>query len=312
MSQNEPSVLEANIVKTVAWFSLFEYPLTVFEIWKWLGVKSSLAEVELILQNSSWLRSRLEFKDGFYTLGGRSVDTIIATHQERFLDAVRKFKKLNLAVKYFSLFPFVRAVFACNTLAWHNTTPSSDIDLFIVVSPGTIWLSRFLLVVPFALFRKRPNLHPAIPSPHHSTTYDPFCFSFFVTTENLSSEKLLLPEGDPYMAYWLASLIPVFDRDNVCKYLKKENCWLFEVLPNIQKDKITTIVAIQSRPFFLRGLEKFAKFFQTKFLPQTIKDLSNLDSRVMISDSMLKFHLNDRRAYFRDEWKKLYEARGVS
>ena len=302
MSQNEPSVLEANIVKTVAWFSLFDYPLTTFEIWKWLGVKISLIEVELTLQTSLWLRGRIEFKDGFYVLGGRPVDTIISTHQERFLDAVRKFKKLNLAAKYFSLFPFVRAVFACNTLAWHNTTPSSDIDLFIVVSPGTIWLSRLLLVTPFRLLGRRPN----------QNKIDPFCFSFFVTTKNLSTEKLLLPEGDPYMAYWLSSLIPVFDRDNVHKQLKKENCWLFELLPNIQEDKITTIPNTQSEFFLLQSFENFAKFFQNKFLPQAIKDLANLDSRVVISDSMLKFHLNDRRAYFRDEWKKLYEARGVS
>ncbi|MFA6132021.1 MAG: hypothetical protein WC702_03080 [Patescibacteria group bacterium] len=307
MDQVKPSVLEAGIVKTVAWFSLFDYPLTAFDIWKWLGVKSSFAEVEETLRTSLWLRGRLEAKEGLFVLGGRSAEGIIATHQERFLDAARKFKKLGWAAKYFSFFPFVRAVFACNTLAWHHTAPESDIDLFIVVSPGTIWLTRLLLVTPFRLLGRRPK----------QTTVDPFCFSFFVTDENLSLKDLLLSEGDPYMAYWLASLVPVFDRDEIQNRLNEKNNWAFNFLPN------AFLVPSQPRgrgrsphQTWRKGvgdfLETLAKRFQQKFLPEPIKNAANLDSRVVVSDSVLKFHLNDRRAHFRDEWKKIYEAYGAS
>lgn len=305
VNQGEPSVLEAAIVRTVAWFSLFDYPLTAFEIWKWLGSKSAFSEVEGALRTSVWLRGRLEAKDGFFVLGGRSAETLIAICQERFLDAARKFKKLRWAVRYFSLFPFVRAVFACNTMAWRHTAPESDIDLFIVVAPGTIWLSRLLLVTPFRLLGRRPK----------QTAVDPFCFSFFVTDDSLSLEKLLLPEGDPYMAYWLASLLPVFDREGVQNQIVEKNKWAFEFLLN-------TYSTAPPSPFVLspqnqkregesknRGVvdlfERLAKRLQQKFLPEQIKTVANLDSRVIVSDSVLKFHVNDRRAYFREAWKKL-------
>jgi hypothetical protein len=259
----------------------------------------------MVLRESVWLRGRLVFQDGFFVLGGRLAETEVARRQRRFLDAARKFKKLRRAVRYFSLFPFVRAVFACNNLAWRNTAHGSDIDLFIVVSPGTIWLSRLLLVLPFVLFKKRP-------SPHSPKAVDPFCFSFFITTDHLSLEKICLPESDPYMAYWLASLVAVLDRDEIQKQLRVENKWVFDQLPNCQgqlhgwSDRPIREVASNHQSF-----ETFAKHLQTKCFPKAIKTAANLDSRVMISDSILKFHLNDRRAVFREEWKKIYEAFGV-
>jgi len=302
MSQSKPSVLETAIIKTVAWFSLFDYPLTLFEIWKWSGHKTSLAEVEGALRESVWLRGRLEFQDGFFVLGGRPIETLIAIRQERFLDATRKFKKLHRAARYFSLFPFVRAVFACNTLAWHHTMPESDIDLFIVVAPGTIWLSRLLLVMPFRLLGRRPK----------QTTIDPFCFSFFITSDSLSLEKLLLPDGDPYMSYWLASLIPILDRGEIQNQLVEKNKWAFEILPNAYSFLSPSKLWGRGRTplrVWRKGvgvlLERLAKQLQQKFLPPQIKDAANIDSRVIVSDTMLKFHLNDRRVYFRDEWKKL-------
>lgn len=303
MEQSEPSVLEAAIVRNVAWFSLFDYPLTSFEIWKWLGVKSSLAEVEKALRESVWLRGRLVAQDGFFVLGGRPIEALITIHQERFLDAARKFKKLHRAAKYFSLFPFVRAVFACNTLAWRHTTPESDIDLFIVVAPGTIWLSRLLLVTPFRLLGRRPK----------QTTVDPFCFSFFITEESLSLEKLLLPDGDPYMAYWLTSLVSIFDRGGIKNQLTEQNKWAFDILPNIfsapppfQKIPPSSLTLSPQKQKGEGGwFESLAKRLQQKFLPIQIKEAANLDSRVVISDAILKFHLNDRRAYFREAWKKL-------
>lgn len=307
-----PSELEKNIVKTVAWFSLFDYPLTAFEIWKWLGLKCFLPEVETTLRESVWLRGRLAFQDGLFVLGGRPAEVAVALHQERFLDAARKFKKLNRAASFFSLFPFVRAVFACNNLAWHNTAPKSDIDLFVVVSPGTIWLSRLLLVIPFVFLKKRPpNALMSKKASPLVKTQDPFCFSFFVTSDRLSLEKLFLSDGDPYMPYWLASLVPVFDRDGIQNKIFEKNKRVFGFSPNVFLTSSNNRKKFLLPLGFLKIFEPLARSLQKKFFPRPIKAAANLDTRVIISDSVLKFHLNDRRAWFRDEWKKLYEAYGA-
>lgn len=333
MNQVGATALELTIARTLAWFSLFDYPLTSFDLWKYLyqpDKKYSLIEVETVLFESRWLAEKIKISGGFYFwFEGKDDTLMIKITQARFLDATRKYKKLRWAVRYFSLFPFIRAVFACNNLPWHNTSAGSDIDLFIVVEPGTIWLSRLLLVLPFALFKKRPiqnsttpPLSPSfgLPPPlklwrtgrgasHHSTTFDPFCFSFFTTEDNLNFEKLLLQDEDPYFSYWLASLVPVLDRDNLQERLWSENKWLVETLPNIFLSTKHNEISPQILPAlplnFLKFFEAPVRWLQYKFLPCELRDAANRNSCVIVSEQMLKFHTNDRRERFRDEWQKI-------
>jgi len=178
-----PTELERSIYATVAWFSLFEYPLTIFEIWKWLykpagEVKMEMEEVYGALEKSAWLREHVVEDHGFWSL--RKAPQKIERRHERFLDALRKYGKLRFALRYISLIPTVRAVFAVNTLSWWNTRPESDIDLLVVAKPGTVWLTRLFVVAPFALLKRRPK----------ERGRDPFCFSFFVSEDALALASL--------------------------------------------------------------------------------------------------------------------------
>lgn len=51
--------------------------------------------------------------------------------------------------------------------------------------------------------------------------------------------------------------------------------------------------------------ERLAKEIQLRRLPARILDMMNKDSRVVVTDSVLKFHDNDRRAEYRDRWNAL-------
>jgi len=227
--------LEQSVMRTILWFSQFSYPLTVFEIWKWLLKPErayGLAEIYTILERSPWLKEKLESHSGFYALKGSGVEKLALDRQVRFLDAERKFRVLRRAAHYFSLLPGVRSVAVGNTLAWWSTTKDSDIDLYIVTRPGHIWSSRFWLVVPFLLMGRRPS-HAGSP-PYQGGArggLDPFCFSFFSTTQRLNLEELCLPR-DYYMAFWIRSLVPIFDRDGSLADLYKENRWAIRSLPN--------------------------------------------------------------------------------
>lgn len=272
-----PSALELTIAKTVAWFSLFETPVTVFEIWKWMLEPErpyALEEVYAALEGE-WLRARLQFQDGFIAIPRLakndprlSLGALVSARRERFLDAVRKFGKLRRASRYFAALPCVESVSAGNTLAWWNTRPDSDIDLFVVTRPGTIWLSRLLMVAPFALLGKRPG----------ASSVDPFCFSFFVASDAVDVSSFRLPGGDPYLSYWTRSLVPIFRRS----------------APRFRVP--TPVVGM---------LERAAKWIQLRRLPARIRGMMNRDSRVIVTDFVLKFHDNDRRAEYRDKYNAL-------
>lgn len=295
--------LEQAILKTIAWFSVFAYPLTVFEMWKWLyapGDACRLADVYRVLASSERIREAVQTQDGFYCLAHQDVNALLRTRHERHLDAVKKYKKLRRAAAYFSLFPSVRAVAVGNTLSWWHTRPDSDIDLFIVTRPQTIWVTRLFLVLPFLLLGQRPE------QGDRPRSEDTYCFSFFTTTEALNLHSLRLRGGDPYFAYWITSLVPILDRGDVLVQGAKENCWATEEVPHADIRPLhprLQAVRVPTLPIPTRPFERMSKRVQMRKFPRAIREEANQDTRVIVSDQMLKFHANDRREQYRDQWR---------
>ena len=300
----EPTRLEQSVFKTVAWFSLFGYPLTVFEVHKWLiepDGRYDLAQVYKVLETSEWLSRRVWQEGAFVSLRGTDRhEGQVARRHERFLDAVRKYRLARRASAYMKLVPGVRAVSVGNTLAFWHTDETSDIDLFIVTSPGRLWSSRLLLVLPFVLLGKRPGT-PGVK--------DPFCFSFFVDADSLQLESLCL-ERDYYMAMWVKSLVPLFDRSGVMGEVARVNRWADVMHPHARGRCVHGAHETASVPSFgvqPRLFDRVCASFQRKRLPALIADQANQDSCVVVSDQVLKFHTNDRREQYRDAYERIIE-----
>lgn len=296
-----PTDLERAVVRTLIWFSLTEHPVTAFEVHKWLlqpEGKYELGQVQRVLLQSEYLDKKIQRSQGMYALKGSvSIEEQIRQRQKRFQDAERKFKTLRRWAHVFRLLPGVRAVAAGNTLAWWGTNEQSDIDLFLVTDPGCIWSSRFWSVLPFALSGRRP----------HTGRRDPFCLSFFATRDALQLESVCL-DRDVYMAYWLKSLVPVMDQESFLSQLHLENRWVEALLPNAfaradhHRHTPAALPAPVRQP---RLLESVFRSLQRRRLPVRLKELANQDTRVVVTDHMLKFHANDRREQFRDRFEQL-------
>lgn len=287
-----PSELEKSVYRTLAYFSHFRYPLTGFEVWKWLlepGGPVSLFEVLETLKSSNWLRDKVTAFQGFYALGDAQ-----AWHRDRhvrFLDAMRKYRKAERTVQLLGRLPWIHGVAVCNSLSWYQTTQQSDIDLFVVTKPGRVWSARLLSTIPAMLLRQRPG----------EAKTDPVCLSFFCTDQALDFEKLKIGTSDPYLAYWCRSLVPLIDHSDWMDNFEMHNAWLREVLPHAQFVRR----ASRFRPYVKARLpwvplsERLAKQLQMEKFPASIRSLMNRDSRVIVSDDMLKFHEQDAREQIR-------------
>ncbi|MFC1788243.1 hypothetical protein ACFLZY_03435 [Patescibacteria group bacterium] len=304
---SSPSPIEKAIYTTVCWFAVSSYPLTVFEIYKWLwspGQGFSLSDIFLALSESQWLQNRLSYQDGFYTIKqSQQIGQLIKMRRIRYLDACRKFEKLKKIIKYFAWLSGVQAVAAANTLSWWHTNKQSDIDLFIIVKPGTIWLSRLFLVLPFALLRQRPNTG--------GIGIDPFCFSFFVSKDKLCLETLSIATPDPYLTYWIQSLVPVLDRQCIFDKLVTKNSWVKNYLPNSFLQPLHPCLGqVQTLGIVLapRLFEGLARRFQMRRFPDRLKKIANQDSRVIVNDQMLKFHVDDERLNYKAKFEELIDT----
>ena len=103
---NMPTLLEQSILKTLCWFSVTDYPVTGFEIWKWLLEPDrayELSEVFRVLESSEWLHNRITNENGYYMIQNDSISLPcegegrgegfdrVGLRQEHYLDAIRQY-----------------------------------------------------------------------------------------------------------------------------------------------------------------------------------------------------------------------------
>lgn len=267
------------ILKTVAFFDLFDYPLTAYEIYYYLDKKYPLA---LILETLS-STSRLEQQIGFYFLSGRS--EIIKIRQARHNYSLRKIKIAQFFSRLFSLLPFIKVVALANSIGQHNLRDGSDIDFFIITSAKRLWLSRLYCTGLAKILNRRPSAR---------NKKDKLCLSFYLSEEHLNLDDLKLPTGDPYFEYWQRSLVLLYNKD--------DNYEKFLVANSLVGDN-SEIVFENSGSF----LEKLARQWQLAIMAPELKQKMNQNSGVVVNDSVLKLYLTDRRQEFLNKYEQKLE-----
>jgi hypothetical protein len=311
---------------------LFEYPLTAMEVFNYYlsafalngqaegygGQASIFSELQNLIQ-----KKVIEYKDNFYFLSGR--EEIVNTRKTREVESERKLKRAKRAAKFLGWLPFVRAVIVCNVLGYKNAKAEDDIDFLVITAPGRIWTARWFATGFFKILNLRPN---------RKTIKNKFCFSFYLAEDGLNLEKINLAD-DPYLIWWFAGLIPLYDAGGVFERFMKENEWIKEYLPNLKKcvipgsrptspgqspgGRVTRDpekkfldsgsragMTIKNICQFVASLfpEKIYQKFQSLIMPKILKNQANKTPGVIINDQILKFHLVDRRAEFAKRYKK--------
>jgi len=311
------STLEQTILRTIVYFDLFSYPLTELEIWKWQfhdrnyesGIMNQgyrLAEIVETIEKSEALKNVLDFNNGFYYLKGRG--ELVEERKRRYVVSDHKFKRAKFWIGFLQYAPFVRAIAICNNLSYHNAKDSSDIDLLVITEPEHIWTARFFLTGFLKLFRLRPG---------DRKNYDGLCPSFFVSSRAMDMESLALKGGDPHFAFLTNDIVPISGKKEYFENFFADNYWIKEKLPArleplFHPRRYLKFYAMAD------GLKKIAETFfsifplaerileklQRRILPDELSRLAEIpDSGVFISLGVLKFHKNDRRAYFREKFE---------
>ena len=118
---------------------------------------------------------------------------------------------------------------------------------------------------------------------------------------------------DIYFIHWLAGLAPLYDAGGVYEKFIQANLWLNNYLPNWSPNLAAArrqVGPLKSEFYhdimdlLFGGLEPQFKALQLKLLPPRLKDLMNLDGRVVINDETIKLHANDRREEYREKFKE--------
>ncbi len=293
--------LEKDILSTIIYFDIFDFPLTSFEIWKNLYSKESCSLKEIIntLETRELIKSKIEKKESFYFLKNR--EEIINKRKSNYITSYNKYKKGIKFVKLISNFSCFKSIFISNNMSIDNSRNESDIDLFIISRKNKIWASRFISAFIAKILGLRPT---------EKTKKDKICLSIFVDQKDLNLQKVC-SKKDAHFLYWVSQAVPIFDPSNIYQKFINENNWIKEYLPNIFGHKMGYKRIVQnniykkiarkiSKIFSINILEKFFKIIEIKIFPQSIKDKiqKNNSEDVMVDDLIIKLHDNDNRRIY--------------
>ncbi len=273
------------VLEPVIFLDIFDYPPTAYEINYYLDDKFSLPQIFSILDelNSQGI---IQESQGFYFLPGRR--EVIDIRQARYNYSCAKLKIARRFSRLFSWFPGVIAVAAANFIGRHNLRSGSDIDFFIITKPGKIWLSRLCCAGLAKILNRRPTSRKK---------KDKICLSFYIAADNLNISALALPTGDPYFYYWQRGLVPLYNyRHTWEKFLQANSLARF---PNINNE----ISINQNSPVKMSRGEKLAKWLQLKIMAPALLAARENSDGVVITDSILKLYLGDRRQQFASIFK---------
>lgn len=255
--------LSQAVKKTIAYGSFFKFPLSPQEICLWL-ITPNIVQAWIIkkyIPNLS--RSEIEKKE-----------VLLKNTKE-------KEKFAGNIIRYLRLIPSIRLVALTGSVAANNSQKNDDIDLLIVTSSQTLWITRPILL--FLLSLKFNRRHPGDDS---TNSKNAFCPNLWLDTNSLTVPKKL---QNIYTAHEVLQIKPIFDRGETYKRFIRSNIWTKKYLANAyrQFQKGTKLKKEQNYFNFL-----FFPLNMTLFVFQYLYMLPKITTE-LISLHSAYFHKND-------------------
>ena len=237
------SQITKNILNTIIYYDILNYPLTAFEVWKYLtvierhsmsnwtsNVQISLGEIIEALESKE-LKKKIEEFQGFYFLKGRKV--LVERRIQNDKNSIVKYKIAEWVAKWLRFVPFVRMAAVTGTLAMKNPEKNSDIDFLVVLEKGRIWTGRLLVTLAVHLLGKRR---------HSDKIKNRICLNYFITTGSLEIKR-----QDLFAANEYSFIYPLFGF-NVYRNFSRENIgWIKKYKPNFEFGDL------KPAKYFIRG-----------------------------------------------------------
>jgi hypothetical protein len=216
-----PVQYEQSIIKALAYFDIFNYPLTLDEIHHFLDQSVSRDDVLLTLQQL--VDDNRVFRMGsFYSLqqdpslrarrtNGNNKASVLLT---------RGYKVGGFLYQ----FPFVRGIGISGSLSKNFADQNTDIDFFIITHANRLWIARTLM----HLFKKLTFITG------HQHWY---CMNYYI-----DEEALRIDEQNIFTATELITLKPVCGNGTMDRFYDQNN-WAGNYFPNQPFSKESIVLA---------------------------------------------------------------------
>lgn len=314
--------IEDSMLATLAYYDGFEYPLTAFELYRYLINPQRLKPLTPSLEPISFknIQESLEVlirrdlvihETGFYALKGRTGLATLRLQREKI--AAQKWRLCLSRAYWLQATPWIRGMFASGSLAMGTVSEDSDFDMLILVEPGRLYLARlFLSGVASLIGARRTRFETVAP--------DKFCFNHYITTNvlNITHESL-------YNAQTYAHLVPIAMSPALGGEFFVENVWINKFVYNFTPHQQTIRRSVKKSPV-LQGLaqiaerllnpagdvfERWARQYQQKRI--AANPVTNAPGgRVIFTTTELEFHPHSFERVILDHYNAITRKLGIA
>jgi len=225
-------MLEQNILKVLAYFDVFHYPVSLEEIRFFISEETG--EVEILKAIKGLESQGIVFRiEGFVSL--KNDPALILRRKEGNKKAELLLPKAKQLAKLLYFFPFVRGVGISGSLSKNFADENSDFDYFVITKANRLWIARTLM----GFLKKASYL---VRKPHW------FCFNYYIDEYSLK-----IPENNIFTATELLTLIAGAGNGTLNEFFKTNN-WANNYYPVYNKTRFSSELT-QADPFIKQLLE---------------------------------------------------------
>jgi len=291
--------LSQKILTTLAYYDAMDYPMTSFEIWKYLmswNIKGAfddrsdgeskirdVAIIDVIKElDSPDLKGKIEQYHGYYFLKGKK--KLVEKRIERNKIVQIKLKIVRGVVRFLKFVPFLRMAAMTGTMAMKNSETKGDLDLLVILKHGHIFTGRLLVTFVTHILGKRR---------YADKITDRVCLNFFITEKSLSTDpgKIFGAQRPDINAVSLFCaqehffIFPVFDSGCFEKF-QRENPWIKDYFENFSPGTGENMAMVKDS-FFSKALRQIGEFLLSAEMIE--KKLRTWQTRRIMGDKRTHF-----------------------
>ena len=249
--------MEKEVLKTIRYFSFFNYPPNFEEIYTFLGKKATKKKVEEVLGDlecQKKIKKIEDFKKVIrYWLQVTSKDTVgeygikkskVWKYNQKYLFSQEKLQnwRVRLYLKILSFFPQIKLIGLSGSLAMMNAGKNDDIDLFIITAKKRLFTGRIIALFlaevlglrkKFGKNKKSPKIFRFYPMKADLADLSKkVCLNLFFDESDLAVPEF---KRNEYVAHEVLQMKPIVNKDSVYERFLAANSWVFEVFPNAKE-----------------------------------------------------------------------------
>lgn len=221
MKESKLDRIKISVIKTLSYADVFDFPMTDSEVWKYYIDSKRLTRKKVRSNLNLMVEEGLIAKiKSYYFLKGR--ENLVRVRQERQKESIAKIKLAKKASRLLRFISTIKLIGISGSLSMLNAKKTDDIDLFVITSKNTLWITRFLVNIVLVLkgYKRSRN--------------DSFGINLICPNMFLAQDCLLIPKEKQnlFSAHEAMQLKVLVNKNQSYELFLSSNPWVTRFLPN--------------------------------------------------------------------------------